>query len=186
MLHERADKLGQWCSAEEISLLHSIIESIPHTDTLTHNDLHPGNIMIQDGELLLIDMPEVTLAPPICDLASIFRAMISAPENSPDGIEQIIGMPVDLNVIEQSIGMPADLILKAGYLFFEKYTGITDPTELEDYLKHITLLHAFNMVFKTVTGSERVRRAADAIMNNLLRGMVIPNEQTIRELFQTM
>ena len=173
VMHERANNLDKWCSAEEIELLHSLIDSIPDADTVTHNDLHPGNIMIQDGELVLIDMPEVTIGPPICDLVSIFRDMISAPQNTPD-------------VIEGSVGMPAEMILKTGNIFFMKYTGITDPKELEEYYKKLGLLYAFNVTMVPGAGSERAMARADAIMNNLLRPVVIPNEKTIRYLFQTM
>ena len=173
VMHERADKLGKWCSAEEIALLHSIIDDVPEADTVTHNDLHPGNIMIQDGELVLIDMPEVTMGPPICDLTSIFRDMISAPQTQS-------------NVIEGSVGMPADLILKAGNLFFMKYTGITDPAALGEYFKKLGLLYAFNVVLVPGSGSERAMQMGDMIMNNLLRPTVIPNEQAIRALFRTM
>ncbi len=70
VMHGKADNLSRWCSPEEIALLHGIIDSIPETDTITHNDLHPGNIMIQDGELVLIDMPEVTMGPSVCDLTA--------------------------------------------------------------------------------------------------------------------
>ena len=173
VMHERANNLGKWCSAEEIALLHSIIDDIPEADTVTHNDLHPGNIMIQDGELVLIDMPEVTMGPPICDLTSIFRDMISAPQTQS-------------NVIEGSVGMPADLILKAGNLFFMKYTGITDPAALGEYFKKLGLLYAFNVVLVPGSGSERAMQMGDMIMNNLLRPTVIPNEQAIRALFRTM
>lgn len=173
VMHERANNLGKWCSAEEIALLHSIIDDIPEADTVTHNDLHPGNIMIQDGELVLIDMPEVTMGPPICDLTSIFRDMISAPQTQS-------------NVIEGSVGMPADLILKVGNLFFMKYTGITDPAALGEYFKKLGLLYAFNVVLVPGSGSERSMQMGDMIMNNLLRPTVIPNEQAIRALFRTM
>jgi uncharacterized protein (TIGR02172 family) len=173
VMHTKADNLNKWCSEEEIALLHSIIDSIPDSDTVTHNDLHPGNIMIQDGELVLIDMPEVTIAPPICDLVSIFRDMISAPKSNPE-------------FIEQSVGMKADLIIKAGYLFFQKYTGITEPAELEEYFKKLGLLYAFNVVLIVGAGSERSRKLAPQIMDNLLRGVVIPNEQAIRYLYQNL
>ena len=171
--HGRVDNLGKWCSAEEIKLLHSIIDDIPMADTVTHNDLHPGNIMIQDGELVLIDMPEVTMGPPICDLVSIFRDMVSAPKTSG-------------SVIEASVGMPAEMILKTGNLFFTKYTGITDPAKLEEYYKKLGLLFAFNVTLVPGSGSERSVHMADHIMNNLLRPIVIPNEQAVRYLFQTL
>ena len=173
LLHGRADKLGKWCSPEEIALLHSLIDSIPEADTVTHNDLHPGNIMIQDGELVLIDMPEVTMGPPICDLVSIYRDMVSAPQNRSEAIEA-------------SVGMPSELILKAGNLFFTKYTGITDPAELEAYYKKLGLLYAFNVTLVVGSGSERSAQMGDYIMNNLLRPIVIPNEQAIRQLYQSL
>ena len=171
--HARADNLGRWCSAEEIALLHRIIDAIPEADTVTHNDLHPGNIMIQDGELVLIDMPEVTMGPPICDLVSIYRDMVSAPKTQS-------------TVMEQSAGMPAELILKAGNLFFQKYTGITDSAELEAYYKKLGLLQAFNVALVPGSGSERAMQMGDVIMNNLFRPIVVPNEQTIQNLFRTM
>ncbi len=173
ILHERTDKLDEWCSAEEIALLHDIVDAIPHADTLTHNDLHPGNIMVQDGELLLIDMPEVTMAPPVCDMTAIFRDMISAPQTS-------------ASVIEKSVGMPAQQIVQAGNMFFARYTGITDPAELATYFKKLGLLYAFNVTLIAGTGSENARKMADRIMNNLLRQTVVPNVETIKALYQTM
>ena len=89
-------------------------------------------------------------------------------------------------MIEQSVGMPADLILKAGNLFFMKYTGITDPAVLEGYFKKLGLLYAFNVSLMPGSGSARGMQMADMIMDNLLRPIVIPNEQAIRGLFQTM
>ena len=172
-MHSRADNLGQWCTPEEIELLHSLIDEIPDADTVTHNDLHPGNIMIQDGELVLIDMPEVTMGPPICDLVSVYRDMISAPRNKS-------------SLIEQSIGMPAELIMKTGKLFFTKYTGITDPSELEEYFKKLGLLYALNVAFTPGSKAERAMQMADLIMDNLLRAVVIPNEQAIRALLKVM
>ena len=173
VMHGKADNLSRWCSPEEIALLHGIIDSIPETDTITHNDLHPGNIMIQDGELVLIDMPEVTMGPPVCDLTAIFRDMISAPKSNPD-------------IIERSVGMPSEMIMKAGNLFFMKYNGFTDGTQLEEYYKKIGLLYAFNVVLVPGGGSEQAMKSADIIMNNLLRGVVIPNEQAIKGLFRIM
>ncbi len=172
-MHRKADNLGQWCTPEEIALLHSLIDEIPDADTVTHNDLHPGNIMIQDGELVLIDMPEVTMGPPVCDLVAIFRDMISAPRNKSDAIEY-------------SVGMPAELILKAGNLFFMKYTGITDPAALGEYFKKLGLLYAVNVSLVPGGGSERAMQNAPLIMDKLLRGVVIPNEQAIRRLYKAL
>ena len=174
VFHGQADNLGEWCSKEEIALLHSIIDDIPEADTVTHNDLHPGNIMIQDGELLLIDMPAVTVGPPICDLVAIYRDMISAPS----GAEKAS--------IEGTVGMPAEEIIKAGNMFFAGYTGITDQEELKSYYEKLGLLFAFNVSLIPGNRSENAMRLAPVLMDKLLRGIVVPNEQAIRMLFQTM
>ena len=169
-----AANLTPWCSDEEIALLNSIIDGVPDADTVTHNDLHPGNIMIQDGELVLIDMPEVTMGRPVCDLVSIYRDMISAPSGA------------QAAAVEKSCGMPAKLIIEAGHKFFKKYTGITDDAELEGYFKRIGLLYAFNVVLICGSGSEKAVALAPMLMDRLLRGVVIPNEQAIRALFSAM
>jgi uncharacterized protein (TIGR02172 family) len=173
VLKGRLPKMEKWFNADELALLERIIDSIPYSDTLVHNDLHPGNIMIQDGELILIDMPEVTLGPPICDMAGIFRDLISAPKSRG-------------SVIERSVGMPAEMITKVGQLFFAKYTGITSPEEMEGYFKKLGLIYAFNVVMVLGTGSENAVKSAEVIKENLFKGVVEPNEQTICQLFKVM
>ncbi len=172
VLHGRVVNIAEWCTEEETALLNSLIDCIPDTDTVIHNDLHPGNIMIQDGELLLIDMPEVTTGPAYYDLVGIYRDMISAPKTAPDAMEQ-------------SVGMKADLILKTGMMFFEKYTGLKGD-ELEEYFKKLGLIYALNVVLVMGMRSERSLSIAPTIMDKLLRGVVIPNEQALRHLLKTM
>ena len=172
-MHYKTDRLAQWCAPEELALLHSLIDSIPDADTLTHNDLHPGNVMIQNGELVLIDMPEVTMGPPICDLAVIYRNMISGPQNRPDAIESVMGMP-------------PDMMQKAGDLFFMKYTGVTDPAVLAEYYKKLDLLCAVSLTLIPAGGSEWALKTAPMMMDRHLRGVVIPNAQTIREILKAL
>ncbi|MEE3468417.1 MAG: phosphotransferase [Eubacterium sp.] len=171
--HERIDNLGQWCTPEEIALLHDITNCIPDSDTVTHNDLHPGNIMIQDGELVLIDMPEVTMGPPICDLVSIYRDMIVAPTSEHGNIEE-------------SVGMPKEMIQKVGNLFFMKYLGMSDPSGLEEYYKKVGLLFAFNATVIIGSKAGTAMQIADVLLNKLFRPIVVPNEQAVKQLFQVL
>ena len=173
ILHGYADNLGKWCSSEEIGILHDIVDAIPEADTVTHNDLHPGNIMIQDGELVLIDMPEVTMGPPICDLTSIYRDMIVAPNS-------------EGTIISRSIGMPVEMISKVGNMFFMKYKGISDPAKLEEYYKKLGLLHAVNVVLIVGTGNEHAVMLAEKIMETLFRPVLLNNIETIKNLYQIM
>ncbi len=171
VLHERVPRLARWCTPGELELLDSLIDELPDGDSLIHGDLHPGNIMIQDGELVLIDMPEVTMGAKIWDLAGIYRDMISAPQRSPEAIEL-------------SVGMPADMIIDVGHRFFRLYTGMNDE-QLEGYYKQLDLVFAFNVVLIVGAGSKRSTEMAPAIMDNLLRSVVIPNEQALRHILRS-
>ena len=82
--------------------------------------------------------------------------------------------------------MPREMILDAGNRFFMEYTGIRDPEALKAYFGKIGLLYAFNVVLVCGSGSETATRLAPMLMDRLLRGVVIPNEQAIRALFRTM
>ncbi len=176
ILHERAGNLSQWCSEEEIRLINSIIDEMPDSGALIHGDLHPGNIMIQDGELLLIDMPDVTVGAPIWDIAGIYRDLISGALN---------GSGENLKMLEESMGMPREMILKTGRKFFSIYTGITDEDKLEEYFKMIGLVYAFNVVLVVGTLNPYSLVRAPFIMENLLRKVVIPNEQALRQLLKS-
>ncbi|MBR1443748.1 MAG: anti-sigma factor antagonist [Firmicutes bacterium] len=176
VLHARVPKLAKWCSEEELNFLNSLIDEMPDGDSLIHGDFHPGNIMIQDGELVLIDMPEVTMGAKIWDIAAIYRDMISAPQVSDEKT---------LKMLERSMGLPKDMIVKTGYKFFELYTGITDREQLESYFKGLGLVYALNVVFVLGTGSPHAMEKADAIIENLLRGVLIPNEQALRHLLRS-
>ncbi len=114
------------------------------------------------------------MGPPIMDLVAVFRDMISAPQGD------------STHHIEFSVGMPKELIVQAGNMFFMKYTGITDPSELEAYYKKLGLLYAMNVVLMPGTGSETAMKLGKGIMDKLLYPVVIPNEQAIRGLLQTM
>ena len=168
VLHERVTNLAKWCSPEEMQLLDSLIDELPDGNTLIHGDFHPGNIMIQDGELVLIDMPEVTVGAKIWDLAGIYRDMISAPQTTPEAVET-------------SVGMPKELIMDVGYRFFRKYTGMNDE-ELEAYFKQIGLVYALNVVLIVGAGSKRAVSRAEAVMD---RKVVIPNEQALRHILRS-
>ena len=171
VLHERVPNLAAWCTPEEMQLLDSLIDELPDENSLIHGDLHPGNIMIQDGELVLIDMPEVTMGAKIWDIAGIYRDMISAPQGSPE-------------VIELSVGMPKELIMDVGQRFFRLYTGMNDE-ELDVYFKQLGLVFALNVVLIVGAGSKQATAKAPMIMDNLLRKVVIPNEQALRNILRS-
>jgi Ser/Thr protein kinase RdoA (MazF antagonist) len=54
------DQMDFGLSASEIALLHRQLERIPDAGTCVHFDLHTSNIMIRDGEPVIIDMGDLS------------------------------------------------------------------------------------------------------------------------------
>lgn len=170
--HRLTDALTDYCTPEEIALLHSLADEIPHSEGLIHGDLHPGNIMVSGDELLLIDMPDISQGPAQIDIVNIFRDIVSAPQRSPEAIEQ-------------SMGIPAELIKQIGGAFFSAYTGITDPVQLEQYFQGLGLVYALLVVYVVGAGGMGTKYIP-VVIENLLRGVVVPNEQALRYMLAQM
>ena len=55
----------------DVELLRGKIEAIPDADTCVHFDLHGGNVMIRDGEPVVIDMGDFSRGSPLFDLGLV-------------------------------------------------------------------------------------------------------------------
>ena len=166
MKRAEAPMLCDFCTQDEIDTLKDIVSSMKECDTLVHGDLHPGNIMLNNGELMLIDMGELTRGAPIYDLASIYRDLL-------------VGSKSDPETTARSIGIAPELCIEVGQKFFAMYSGITDPKQLEEYLKMIGLVFAFNVVLLIPDFPEAAQRGP-AIIDNLMRPVVMPNKDTLK------
>lgn len=168
-----AHNLDRWCADNHIDELVSIIDAIPVCDTIFHGRLHPNNIMMQGTELVLIDLGEVTAGPKALDLAVLYRDMIAGPQTHP-------------TYFEMTIGMPTNMIQKVAERFFAKYTGITDPDGLRDYLDQIGLIFAFNTVLLFGSDIEIDEDYAPHALRRLLGPVVFSNKQAIPHLISTL
>ena len=64
--------------------LTELTESIPDSHTLLHADFHLKNIMITEGELMLIDMDTICAGDPIFELATICNSYKEFPSIAPE------------------------------------------------------------------------------------------------------
>ncbi len=56
--------------------LYRMVEAVPEQQTMLHGDYHTNNIMVRDGEALLIDMDTLCVGHPIFELGSMFNAFV--------------------------------------------------------------------------------------------------------------
>ena len=113
-----AEKSGYYTN-EVISKLRNLINNIPFQNTFIHGDFHPGNIMVVNGELMLIDMTDVSVGNPIIELLGSYQIMKLVPQRKGGA--------------ERYTGMSNENLSKLWNVFIQEYTGITDKNEQQAY-----------------------------------------------------
>lgn len=59
-------------SPDEIAFMLERLEAVPDADTCVHFDLHSSNVMVQDGELVIIDMGDFSVGSNLFDIGLIY------------------------------------------------------------------------------------------------------------------
>ncbi|MBR5539157.1 MAG: anti-sigma factor antagonist [Clostridia bacterium] len=75
-----ADFVAPHLPKEQGEKLRALIQAVPKRNTLMHGDYHTNNIMVQNGEPLLIDMDTLCMGHPVFELGSMFNAFIGYSE----------------------------------------------------------------------------------------------------------
>ena len=93
----------------------SLIEAVPKQNTLMHGDYHTNNIMVQNGEPLLIDMDTLCMGHPVFELGSMFNAFIGYSE-------------LDHNITMDFFGYTHEAAEKFWGMALKMYLGTDDET----------------------------------------------------------
>ena len=75
--------------------LMDMIKKMPEPQFMIHGDYHIHNVMIQDGEPLLIDMDTVAYGHPIFEFAAIYLGYVGYCESNPSGTMDFYGLPYE-------------------------------------------------------------------------------------------
>ena len=115
-----ADFVSAHIPEEQSKKLRALIEAVPKQNTLMHGDYHTNNIMVQNGEPLLIDMDTLCMGHPVFELGSMFNAFIGYSE-------------LDHRVTMNFFGFPHEIADKFWNLVLGMYLGSDD----EDFCRSI-------------------------------------------------
>ncbi|MCR4744044.1 MAG: anti-sigma factor antagonist [Lachnospiraceae bacterium] len=77
--------------------LRSLVEKIPDDNNLLHGDYHTKNVMVVEGEPMLIDMDTLCTGNPIFEFASIYNAFIGFNELDHEMSKDFLGLPFELS-----------------------------------------------------------------------------------------
>ena len=90
--------LQPYLPAEQWEKLIAMMKAIPEPEFMIHGDYHANNVMIQDGEPLLIDMDTVAYGHPIFDFAAIYLGFVGYCECNHEGTMDFYGLPYEITV----------------------------------------------------------------------------------------
>lgn len=114
-----------------------LIEEIPVDYHMMHGDYHQKNIMMQNGEALLIDMDTLCYGNPIFEFASMFNAYV--------------GFSVlDHSVVERFLGIPYETSLKIWKRSLEMYFDSKDPSYISDVERKSMLIGYTRLLRRTL------------------------------------
>ena len=88
---EWADFVAPHIPEEQAKKLRSLIEAVSKRNTLMHGDYHTNNIMVQNGEPLLIDMDTLCMGHPIFEIGSMFNAFVGYSELDHNNMMEFFG-----------------------------------------------------------------------------------------------
>ena len=88
----KLQKIQQFLPAAAYEKLVKMFNAIPERRTLIHGDCHFKNIMVQNGDLLLIDMDTLSVGYPIFEWAALYAPYVAFNEDDPGNSMNFFGM----------------------------------------------------------------------------------------------
>ena len=122
---------------KQYNKLYSLVESVPKDNHLLHGDYHTKNLMLQNGEVILIDMDTLAVGHPIFEFASMYNAYLGFHEQDP-------------NEVEGFLGFPYCLVKKFWKRTLELYYDTTDPAILKEKEDKARLMGYIRLLRRTI------------------------------------
>ncbi len=93
-----ADFLKEYLPEDQYQKLHALIEAVPDDNHMMHGDYHIKNVMLQNGESLLIDMDTLCHGNPVFELASMYNAYVGYAVLDHSIDQKFLGIPFETGV----------------------------------------------------------------------------------------
>lgn len=121
------DFLKDYLAPAKWEKLSALVRAVPENTHVIHGDYHTKNVMIQNGEVLLIDMDTLSLGDPVFEFASMFNAFCGF-------------SALDHSVAQNFIGLPYETTTRLWEETLPLYFGTKDPAFLQGVKDRAALL----------------------------------------------
>ena len=136
-----ADFVSPHIPKEQGEKLRALIEAVPKQNTLMHGDYHTNNIMVQNGEPLLIDMDTLCMGHPVFELGSMFNAFVGYSE-------------LDHNVTVNFFGYTHETAEKFWDMSLKMYLGTEDEEECKKVAEKAMIIGYTRMLRRAIRHSD--------------------------------
>lgn len=109
----------QYLPEEKGNKLVQLVEAVPVDHHMIHGDYHVKNVMLQNGEALLIDMDTLCQGNPVFELGSMFNAYLGFSE-------------LDHSVCLSFLGIPYDISKQIWTKSLQLYLGTDNPIRVQE------------------------------------------------------
>jgi uncharacterized protein (TIGR02172 family) len=147
-------------SAEQIAFLLDQLEALPDADTCVHFDIHTSNIMIRDGEPVIIDMGDLSRGSYLFDLGLL---------------ETIYGFP-ELGTCEMVTKIPSDKGAELLQRFLVHYFADKPPQAFEFFQRHRDFLASLRPIY-TITFLPKLRDELVVMVRDVLLPRMMARHQ---------
>ena len=111
-----------------------LIDSIPASQTLIHGDFHTGNVFLQHGEPLLIDMDRLSVGNPFLEISDLYYFYVVLGEFDPAVVEDFMGF--SYHTAQQFFRF-----FLMYYLGTEEETRLRDVTDKASLMGYARMIH---------------------------------------------
>ncbi len=146
---------------EELKKIQEMIDSIPERHTFLHGDYNSKNIMLQDGEILLIDIGDAAYGHPIFDIAMLLLAYVFLP-NSPG---------LDDNSKWHLLGFDPALAQSLLGIMISTYFGVRTPEEIEAIINQTMAVACLYVAYQGISTG---RSTPENMYNYIIKTRLLP------------
>ena len=133
-----------------------LIGTLPASNTLIHGDFHTGNVFLQKGEPLLIDMDRISTGHPLVEISSLYYFYVVLGEDDPA-------------VVEKFMGFSYQTARQFFSGFLKHYLGTEDENRLREVTEKAAFLCCLRMIRKIRKKAELSQRDRETISRYLER-----------------
>lgn len=150
--------LKDYLPEEDFNKLYALVEAVPHSDRMLHGDYHIKNVMLQNGEVLLIDMDTLCVGDPVFEFASVWLAYLGYSE-------------VDHQVVKDFLGIDRSITEQIWNKTLRLYFGTEDENVLREYEDKARVIGYTRMMRRTIRRNGLNTEDGRAVIENCRKNL---------------